>query len=240
MKDNDTEVTQENDPGAVEVADSDTAIPDAAETETEAAATEAPVTEAAVSKAQSKPSDAGTTGSSSVVSTLRSPRVIRWAAAVVIVGLLVVTGVSLWQMRSLQTQLDAERSQNADALHAQQVAADYAVAAAHIDYRNFDPWFASLRRGVNDRLAGQFSSSEPALRDLLGQLQWTSTGSLVGSDITAQHDGKYEVQVFVDVTTSNVQSPQGVKTTALYPITIEKNGWRISDISGGVAPIPGK
>ncbi|WP_267617059.1 hypothetical protein [Gordonia bronchialis] len=36
------------------------------------------------------------------------------------------------------------------------------------------------------------------------------------------------------------KSPDGVKTTALYPITIEKQGWRISDISGGVAPIPGK
>lgn len=171
---------------------------------------------------------------------MHSTRVRRWAVAGVIVALLVATGVSLWQVRSLHTQLDDERAQNADAARAQQIATDYAVAAARIDYRNFDPWFASLRRGVNDRLANQFASSEPALRDLLGQLQWVSTGTLVGSDISAQHDGRYEVQVFVDVTTSNVQSPDGVKTTALYPITIEKQGWRISDISGGVAPIPGK
>lgn len=171
---------------------------------------------------------------------LSSNRFRRWGATSVIIALAAVAAVALWQAHSARTQLDALRAQNGDAAHAQQVASDYAVAAARIDYRNFDPWFAGLRTGVGPKLSQQFAASEPALRDLLGQLQWTSSGALVGSDITAHSGDTYQVQVFVDVTTSNVQSPQGVKTTALYPITVDKKNWTITDISGGVAPLAGK
>lgn len=162
------------------------------------------------------------------------------AAAVVIVALAVAAGVFAWQAHDQRGQLNDLRERTANSARAQQVASDYAVAAARIDYRNFDPWFTSLRRNVAPRLADQFSASEPALRDLLGQLQWVSTGTLVGSDIASQNGSTYVVQVFVDVTTSNVQSPDGVKTTALYPITVDRNNWQITDISGGVAPLPGK
>lgn len=158
--------------------------------------------------------------------------------AVLVIALSVSTAVFAWQAKDQRAQLDDLRTRTADVARAEQVASDYAVAAARIDYRNFDPWFASLRRNVAPRLADQFTASEPALRDLLGQLQWVSTGTLVGSDIASQNGNTYVVQVFVDVTTSNVQSPDGVKTTALYPITVDRNGWRITDISGGVAPLP--
>ncbi|GAA1480797.1 hypothetical protein GCM10009624_12370 [Gordonia sinesedis] len=158
--------------------------------------------------------------------------------AVLVVALSVSTAFFAWQAKDQRAQLDDLRTRTADTARAEQVASDYAVAAARIDYRNFDPWFASLRRNVAPKLADQFTASEPALRDLLGQLQWVSTGTLVGSDVASQNGSTYVVQVFVDVTTSNVQSPDGVKTTALYPITVDGNGWRITDISGGVAPLP--
>ncbi|WP_245672761.1 hypothetical protein [Aldersonia kunmingensis] len=164
-----------------------------------------------------------------------------WVVAVLVAALALVSVVSFWKMVDYRDDLDALRTTQADTEYAEQVAADYAVRAAAIDYRNFDPWFASLKSGVNGNMANQFATSEPALRDLLGQLQWVSTGSLVGSTIESQNDGVFVVKVFVDVKTSNVQSPNGVSTTALYPITVDSNaGWQITDISGGVAPIPGK
>jgi Mce-associated membrane protein len=169
----------------------------------------------------------------------RRGRLLTALLAAVVIALAVTTGVLAWQKHQAADELSTLRAQQADAAHARQIASDYAVAAAKIDYRNFDPWFAALNTNVADPLIQQFTTSEPALRDLLGQLQWVSSGTLVGSDIASQNDGKYEVQVFVNVTTSNVQSPEGVKTTALYPITVDRNGWRITDIAGGVAPLPG-
>jgi Mce-associated membrane protein len=170
-------------------------------------------------------------------SVLRRP----WLVATVVVLLALVAVGAVWKAVDYRDELDALRSAQADAERAEQVASDYAVRAAAIDYRNFDPWFASLKSGVDETLANQFATSEPALRDLLGQLQWVSSGNLVGSSIESHNDGTYVVQVFVDVSTSNVQSPDGVQTTALYPITVDKNAdWQITDISGGVAPLPGK
>ena len=176
----------------------------------------------------------------SLTARLRSRPFVAAMIVAVILALAVATGVFGWQAHQRGDELDALRAQSADEAHARQLASDYAVAAARIDYRNFDPWFAALRSHVNQPLAQQFQTSEPALRDLLGQLQWVSTGTLVGSDIATHNDGTYHVQVFLDVTTSNVQSPDGVKTTALYPITVDGKNWQITDISGGISPLPGK
>ncbi len=170
----------------------------------------------------------------------RSPWLLRLGAALIVV-LAVVAGVAIYEAVDYRDDYRSLTTANADAQRAQDVASDYAVKAALIDYRNFDPWFASLKTGVNDTMSKQFAGSEPALRDLLGQLQWVSKGTLVGSDIKSQNDGKYVVQVFVEVQVTNVQSPAGVKTTALYPITVDKNnGYAITDISGGIAPLATK
>lgn len=181
--------------------------------------------------------DSGGPGPGDAATTSR-----RWReplALVVIVLLLVGLGVATWKAVSYRDDYQSLSSANADSDHAAQIASDYAVKAALIDYRNFDPWFASLKTGVDEEMSKQFATSEPALRDLLGQLQWVSDGALVGSDIKSHSGDIYVVQVFVDVTVSNVQSPHGVKTTALYPITVDKSkDWLITDISGGVTPIP--
>lgn len=162
-------------------------------------------------------------------------------AAVLVVVLAVATGVAVFSALGYRDDYRDLQSQNASAQRAKDVASDYAVKAAEIDHRNFDPWFTALKTGVDDAMVKQFTDTEPVLRQLLGQLQWVSKGTLVGSDIKSQNDGKYVVQVFVDVQVTNVQSPGGVKTTALYPITVDKNkNWAITDISGGVAPLATK
>ncbi|WP_235457187.1 hypothetical protein [Williamsia sp. Leaf354] len=162
-------------------------------------------------------------------------------AAVLVVVLAVATTVAIVSALGYRDDYQGLTSQNAQAQRAEDVASDYAVKAAEIDYRNFDPWFAALKTGVDDAMIKQFADTEPVLRQLLGQLQWVSKGTLVGSDIKSQNNGVYVVQVFVDVQVTNVQSPGGVKTTALYPITVDKNkNWAITDISGGVAPLATK
>ena len=162
-------------------------------------------------------------------------------AAVLVVVLAVATGVAVFSALGYRDDYRDLQAQNSQAQRAKDVASDYAVKVAEIDHRNFDPWFAALKTGVDDAMVKQFTETEPVLRQLLGQLQWVSKGTLVGSDIKSQNDGKYVVQVFVDVQVTNVQSPGGVKTTALYPITVDKNkNWAITDISGGVAPLATK
>ena len=158
--------------------------------------------------------------------------------AALVVVLAVVAGVAVYFATSYRDDYTTLRNANSDAQRAEDVASDYAVKAALINYRDFDPWFAALRTNVDDKMRQQFTTSESVLRQLLGQLQWVSKGDLVGSDIKSQNNGVYVVQVFVDVQVTNVQSPGGVKTTALYPITVDKNkNWTITDISGGVAPL---
>lgn len=168
----------------------------------------------------------------------RRPRLVVGALAALVVVLAVVAGVAVYFASSYRDDYTTLRGANSDAQRAEDVASDYAVKAALIDYRDFDPWFAALRTNVDDKMRQQFTSSESVLRQLLGQLQWVSKGDLVGSDIKSQNNGVYVVQVFVDVQVTNVQSPGGVKTTALYPITVDRNkNWTITDISGGVAPL---
>lgn len=168
----------------------------------------------------------------------RRPRLLVGALAALVVVLAVVAGVAVYFASSYRDDYTTLKDANSDAQRAQDVASDYAVKAALINYRDFDPWFAALRTNVDDKMRQQFTTSESVLRQLLGQLQWVSKGDLVGSDIKSQNNGVYVVQVFVDVQVTNVQSPGGVKTTALYPITVDKNkNWTITDISGGVAPL---
>lgn len=168
----------------------------------------------------------------------RRPRLLVGVLAGLVVILAVVAGVAVYYASSYRSDYTTLRDANSDAQRAEDVASDYAVKAALIDYRDFDPWFAALRTNVDDKMRQQFTSSESVLRQLLGQLQWVSKGDLVGSDIKSQNNGVYVVQVFVDVQVTNVQSPGGVKTTALYPITVDRNkNWTITDISGGVAPL---
>lgn len=171
-------------------------------------------------------------------SASRRPRLLVGSLAVLVVVLAVVAGVAVYFASSYRDDYTTLRDANSDAQRAEDVASDYAVKAALINYRDFDPWFAALRTNVDDTMRQQFTTSESVLRQLLGQLQWVSKGDLVGSDIKSQNNGVYVVQVFVDVQVTNVQSPGGVKTTALYPITVDKNkNWTITDISGGVAPL---
>ncbi|GAA2052587.1 hypothetical protein [Williamsia deligens] len=165
-------------------------------------------------------------------------RVLVGVLTALVVILAVVAGVAVYSAVDYRDDYTTLRDANSDAQRAEDVASQYAVRAALINYRDFDPWFAALRTGVDDKMRQQFTTSESVLRQLLGQLQWVSKGDLVGSDIKSQNNGVYVVQVFVDVQVTNVQSPGGVKTTALYPITVDKNkNYSITDISGGVAPL---
>jgi Mce-associated membrane protein len=210
---------------------------DAAGEKTDTAKTDSAKTDSVkvdTQKARSSTSESATSESSSS----RRPRLLVGVLGALVVILAIVAGVSVYYASSYRSDYTSLRDANADAQRAEDVASDYAVKAALIDYRDFDPWFAALRNNVDDKMRQQFAGSEPVLRQLLGQLQWVSKGDLVGSDIKSQNGGVYVVQVFVDVQVTNVQSPAGVKTTALYPITVDKNkNWTITDISGGVAPL---
>lgn len=228
--------TDDEKTGADDTASTSAEAPDTAATDT---TEEKPAaTESTTEESTPKPSTTRGGTANPAESPSRRPRLLVGVLAGLVVILAVVAGVAVYYASSYRSDYTTVRDANADAQRAEDVASDYAVKAALINYRDFDPWFAALRTNVDDKMRQQFTSSESVLRQLLGQLQWVSKGDLVGSDIKSQNNGVYVVQVFVDVQVTNVQSPGGVKTTALYPITVDKNkNWTITDISGGVAPL---
>lgn len=53
----------------------------------------------------------------------------------------------------------------------------------------------------------------------------------------ADGNGIYQVDVFIDASSTNAQSPEGAQTTVTYRVTLDENsGWQITDV-GGALPL---
>ncbi|MEV6072582.1 hypothetical protein AB0L82_39080 [Nocardia sp. NPDC052001] len=160
------------------------------------------------------------------------------AAAVAVVLLLIsgTVGVLLWQSRG---ELADRTAAAADDRHAEQVATDYAVGAATINYKDFNSWVAKLKTNTVPQLANTFDATAPKLQELMVPLQWTSTASPIAAKVESVSGNSYKVDVFVNVTSTNAQNPQGVQTTVTYNITVDKNAdWKITDVGGTAAALP--
>ncbi|MDJ0392665.1 hypothetical protein QMK17_04905 [Rhodococcus sp. G-MC3] len=128
----------------------------------------------------------------------------------------------------------------ADSAHAEQVASDYAVGAATVNYQKFPDWVAALRTNTTPALGNKFDATAPKLQEILTPLQWTSTASPIAAKVMSEDNGVYKVNVFVTVTSTNAQNPEGTQTTVTYNVTVDRNvGWKISDVGGvdGALPI---
>lgn len=159
---------------------------------------------------------------------------IRTVFATVVVVALVAVSVLLY----LQTRtLSDERAAAADRARAEQIAADYAVKAATMDYRDLTPWLNAMKTGVTPELSAKFDSITDTMREILTPLRMTTTGKALFAKVVSEVNGIYQVKVAVDVSSQNVQAPQGTVSTTAYSVSIDRGrDWVITEVGDSADP----
>ncbi|ATL66074.1 hypothetical protein [Nocardia terpenica] len=182
--------------------------------------------------------------SSATENTAKTPRtlsirlstVLTAAAVVALVALSAVFG-SLWL--SARGQLHDRDAKAADEKHAEQVATDYALGAADINYQDVNSWVAKLKANTSPQLANKFDAVAPKLSQILVPLKWTSSANPISATVTGKTNGVYKVNVFLNTTSASAQTPDGTQTTAAYTVDVDAaNGWKVTDVGGVAAALP--
>lgn len=158
---------------------------------------------------------------------------------VVIAALAVGLGVMTWLYVGADHKLDSQVQQARDDQHAEQVALDYAVRAAIMDYKDLGPWKRALVDGTTPELGKKLTDAANAMEQILLPLQWSSTAKPIAAKVRSHDKGVYVVDSFVSVRTKTAQSPDNLQSTATYAVTIDpSNGWKITDV-GGIGQVVG-
>lgn len=167
--------------------------------------------------------------------TRRAPSgTLRTVLATVVVVALAVVSVLLY----LQTRtLNSERHAASDRARAEQIASDYAVKAATMDYRDLTPWLNAVKAGTTPELSKKFDSIVDLMREVITPLRLTSSGKASFARTTSEVNGIYQVKVAVDVSTQNIQAPQGTLSTSTYSVSLDKNrNWVITEAGDPANP----
>ncbi|WP_081512491.1 hypothetical protein [Nocardia donostiensis] len=148
----------------------------------------------------------------------------------------IVLSALLWSARS---DLSDRDDRAAAEQRAEQVATDYAVGAATVNYQDINAWVANLKANTAPQLANKFETTAPKLEQILVPLKWTSTASPITAKVMSEQDGVYKVNVFVNVNSTNAQTPDGAQTTVTYNVTLDqKSDWQITDVGGVDGALP--
>lgn len=127
----------------------------------------------------------------------------------------------------------------ADNARAEQVASDYAVGASTVDFADFNAWVSRLKANTAPTLSNKFDATAPKLQEVLTPLQWTSTAQPVAAKVMSESGGVFQVNVFINVASTNAQNPTGAQTTVTYHVTVDRNAdWKITDVGGTGAALP--
>ncbi|MGX6511027.1 hypothetical protein [Rhodococcus sp. SJ-2] len=158
------------------------------------------------------------------------PRTVVAAVGVVLVAALVVVG---WLWSDARSERDALLADAAGRAQAEQVALDYAVGAAEMDFRDLDAWRGRLVEGTTPELTDRLSKAATSMEQIIVPLQWASTAEPITAKAETGPDGTYTVDCFVSVRTTNAQAPEGIQSTATYRLSMDSdNDWAITEISG--------
>jgi len=160
--------------------------------------------------------------------------------AVVIAALTVACGVLGWLYVGEKSQVDANAVEAGNTERAENIAIEYAVNAAEMDYQDFGGWKAKLVNGTSPELKDKLSKAADSMEQVLAPLQWKSSARPLAAKVRSSAGGIYTVDAFVSVLTKTMQAPEGLQSTATYNITIDsRNDWQITDV-GGVDAALGK
>ncbi len=180
------------------------------------------------------------------VSTTRTPSSRRVSLSVrtlivsiVILVLVAGVGVMTWLYFGERGKVEAQLRQADNYHHAEQIALDYAVSAATMNFQDLNTWKAKLVNGTTPSLKDKLTKAATAMEQLLVPLEWNSTAQPLVAKVRSDTNGIYIVDTFVSVLTKTTQAPDSLQSTATYSITVDRNnGWQISDV-GGIGAVAG-
>jgi Mce-associated membrane protein len=159
--------------------------------------------------------------------------------SIVILVLAFAVGVMAWLYLGERGKVEAQLRQAEDFHHAEQIALDYAVNAATMNFQDLNTWKGKLVNGTSPGLNEKLTKAATAMEQILVPLEWNSTAQPLMSKVRSDTNGIYVVDTFVSVLTKTTQAPDSLQSTATYSITIDgKNGWQISDV-GGIGAVAG-
>ncbi|GAB4586230.1 hypothetical protein [Nocardia sp. IFM 10818] len=147
-----------------------------------------------------------------------------------------ILGAFLVAARDNLAERDAAATANS---RAEQAATDYAVGASTVNFADFNAWVARLKANTVPALSNKFDATAPKLQELLTPLKWTSTGQPITAKVVSESNGLYKVNVFVNVSSTNAQNPDGAQTTVTYNVTVDRDtDWKITDVGGIDGALP--
>lgn len=156
---------------------------------------------------------------------------------------MLVAGVAVlgWLYIGALSKLGEQAHQAQDATHAEELALDYAVNAAAMNYQDLNAWKGKLVAGTSPELNEKLSKAATSMEQILAPLQWSSTASPLSAKVVSQTGGVYVVDSFVSVLTKTMQSPEPLRSTATYSVTLDSNkDWQITDVGGVTAAVDQK
>jgi hypothetical protein len=161
--------------------------------------------------------------------------VVATAFLVVLAGL----GVMTWLYFGERGKVEAQLRQADNVQHAEQIALDYAVDAAAMNFQDLNTWKGKLVNGTTPSLRDKLTKAANSMEQLLVPLEWNSTAQPLVAKVRSETNGIYVVDTFVSVLTKTTQAPDSLQSTATYSITIDsKDNWQISDV-GGIGAVVG-
>jgi Mce-associated membrane protein len=146
-----------------------------------------------------------------------------------------------WLYLGAQRNIHALHQQAGDNTKAEQVALDYAVNAAGMNFKDLGTWKSKLVAGTSPELNKKLTDAATSMEQILVPLEWTSTARPLAAKVRSETNGVYVVDSFVSVLTKTSQSQEPLQSTATYSVTIDTgNGWQITDVGGIGAAVDGK
>ena len=159
------------------------------------------------------------------------------ATLTLVIALAVMTWLYLGERTTVQSQMQAADGRQ----HAEQIALEYAVQAAAMNFQDINSWKDNLVKGTSPELTDKLTKAAKSMEQLLIPLQWTSTAEPLTAKVRTDTNGVYVVDTFVSVLTKTTQAPDNLQSTATYSITIDGNdNWLITDVGGIGAVVGGK
>jgi Mce-associated membrane protein len=142
-------------------------------------------------------------------------------------------GVLTWLYIGAQNKLSAEAHAASNKKHAEEIAQDYAVHAAEMNFQDLNAWKVQLVKGTSPELKEKLTKAAGEMEQILTPLQWVSTARPLAAKVRSDAGGTYVVDSFISVLTKTMQAPEGLQSTATYSLTIDSNkDWQISDVGG--------
>lgn len=144
--------------------------------------------------------------------TSRSISLRALVSTVVASGLVAASGVLAWQLHNAQSELAARDRDTADKHHAEQVALDYAVGAATMNFQDLTTWKTKLTAGTNSDLTNKLNNAAQSMEQIIVPLQWVSTPTPLTATVRSETAGIYIIDTYVSVLIENTQAPDGLRS----------------------------